>query len=64
MMSRKAIAGEKVAKKKGEPAVKFGAGIDGRKTGLGSGLLSEGVKKFTKARTKRQQAIDDIMKDL
>ncbi len=63
-MGRKALAGAKVAKKKGEPAIKFGAGIDLRNTGTGTGYLDKGVRSIKNSKNKRQKAIDEIMEEL
>lgn len=69
MMSRKAIAsmGKKAAKKNGKPAIKFAAGLripSAEPSGTGTGYLDKGVKKIKQAKNTRQQAIDEIMKDL
>ncbi len=66
-MGRKALAGMKLAKKNGEPAVKFAAGAritPAGENGVGSGYLNNAVRKIKKNRQSRKQQIDAIMKDL
>jgi hypothetical protein len=67
MIGRKAIAGMKVAQKKGEPAVKFAAGarvLPGGPNGVGTGYLNNAVGKIKKGMAARRKAEAEIMKDL
>jgi len=66
MMGRKALAGLKVAKKNGEPAVTNAVIVKPKSpaTGLGTGLLSKAASDIKKNMAARQNARDEIMKDL
>ena len=69
MISRKATAGKEAAMRNGVGAIKFSAGIrpSDIRSGAGSGLLDKGIRNIKRAtgrNSKKQQQIDEIMKDL
>ena len=59
MMGRKALAGLKLAKEKGETAVEDLAGNNG----VGTGYLSKAVSDIKKNKKKREAALKEAMKD-
>ena len=59
MMGRKALAGAKIAKEKGEAAVEGLVGKDG----VGTGYLGNAVSEIKKNKKKREAALKEAMKD-